>query len=105
MAESERPAGGYRVEVVYARPDEQLAVRLELPPGTRLAEAIRRSGLLERCPEIEFDRLAVGIYGRLASLDSELRDGDRVEIYRPLVANPKEMRRRNASAIGVKRRR
>lgn len=84
------------VEVAYARPDVQQVVRLTLPAGATLRDAVVRSGFLERFPELELERQAVGIYGKPASLDATVSDGDRIEIYRPLIANPKEMRRRRA---------
>jgi putative ubiquitin-RnfH superfamily antitoxin RatB of RatAB toxin-antitoxin module len=90
------PNGRFGVDVVYARPDVQVVMRVELSPGATLQDAVRESGLLRRFPEIDRGRLAVGVYGRPAAPDTPLRPDDRVEIYRPLVANPKEMRRRRA---------
>lgn len=91
-----------RVHVAYAKPDTQAAVELQLPPGTTVTEAIRRSGLLERFPEIDLEKHGVGVFGELVGLDDSLRDGDRVEIYRPLLADPKVTRRARA-AKGRKR--
>lgn len=86
-----------RVEVAYARPDEQVILPLEVDAGTTVQEAIERSGVLERFPEIDLaGRSKVGIFGKLTKLDSALREGDRVEIYRPLKADPKEVRRKRA---------
>jgi putative ubiquitin-RnfH superfamily antitoxin RatB of RatAB toxin-antitoxin module len=85
-----------RVEVVYALPQEQVVVSLQVDSGTTLAQAIECSGLLERYPEIDLSRNRVGIFGKLVDLDATLRDRDRVEIYRPLLADPKEARRRRA---------
>ena len=85
-----------RVDVVYAKPDTQVVVELQVPPGVTVTEAIRRSGLLERFPEIDLEKHGVGIFGELVGLDDPLRDGDRVEIYRPLLADPKAMRRERA---------
>lgn len=85
------------VEVAYARPEEQLIIELEVAPGTTVAQAIETSGILERFPEIDLARNKVGIFGKLTSLDIPLRDKDRVEIYRPLIADPKEVRRRRAA--------
>jgi len=82
-----------RVDVVYAKPDTQVVVELQVPPGVTVTEAIRRSGLLDRFPEIDLEKHGVGIFGELAGLDDPLRDGDRVEIYRPLLADPKVARR------------
>jgi putative ubiquitin-RnfH superfamily antitoxin RatB of RatAB toxin-antitoxin module len=61
-------------------------------------EALRRSGVLERCPEIDLQRSRVGIFGRFCTLDQVLEDGDRVEIYRPLAADPKDLRRARLAA-------
>lgn len=85
-----------RVEVVYAKPDIQAVVALRTPAGATVAEAIRRSGLLERFPEIDLEKYGVGIFGESAGFGDPLRDGDRVEIYRPLPADPKAIRRQRA---------
>jgi putative ubiquitin-RnfH superfamily antitoxin RatB of RatAB toxin-antitoxin module len=86
------------VEVAYARPDEQLIIKLEVPPGTTLREAIERSGILEQFGEIDLAEARVGIFGKLKKPDEVLRAGDRVEIYRPLIADPKEVRKQRAAA-------
>jgi len=91
-----------RVDVVYAKPDIQIVIELKMPPGTTVTQAIRRSGLLERFPEIDLEKHGVGVFGELAGLNDSLRDGDRVEIYRPLLADPKVTRRARA-AKGKKR--
>jgi len=85
-----------RVEVVYATATRQELVTLELEPGTTVAQAIERSGLAGKFAEFEVDPARVGIFSRKISLDHVLRDGDRVEIYRPLQADPKEARRQRA---------
>jgi uncharacterized protein len=86
------------VEVVYALPGAADAVKLALPSGATALDAVRASGLLERHPEIDFTRYRIGIYGRVVQANAVLSDGDRVEVYRALVADPKEARRRRASA-------
>jgi len=86
------------VEVAYARPDEQLIISLEVPPGTTLRQAIEQSGILERFHEIDLGDAKVGIFGKLKKPDETLRAGDRVEIYRPLIADPKEVRKQRAAA-------
>ena len=93
-----------RIDVAFgpAPPAKPVHRHLHLPPGSTVGEAIRACGLLARCPEIDLDRNRVGIFGRLVQRDTPLRDGDRVEIYRPLNADPKEARRRRA-ASGKKR--
>ncbi|MAT66483.1 MAG: RnfH family protein [Gammaproteobacteria bacterium] len=87
-----------RVEVAYARPDQQLILPLEVPRGTTLRQAVEQSGILEHFPEIDLEKQQVGIFGKLNKPDTELRDGDRVEIYRPLIADPKEVRKQRAAA-------
>jgi len=85
-----------RVEVVYATPDRQELVSLELKAGSTVADAIERSGLAESFAGFEVDSPVVGIFSRKVELDRVLCDGDRVEIYRPLLADPKEVRRQRA---------
>ncbi|HEX7044816.1 MAG TPA: RnfH family protein [Burkholderiales bacterium] len=84
------------VEVVYATPEEQAVVGVVLRTGATVAQAVAASGLLARFPEIDLARQAVGIYGTLVRLSEPVAHGDRVEIYRPLRTDPKEMRRRRA---------
>lgn len=85
------------VEVVYALPAVQRLRQLRLPAGSTVREAIARSGLLEEFPEIDLARNKVGVFGKLVRLDAPLRERDRVEIYRPLIADPKEIRRQRAA--------
>ncbi len=85
-----------RVEVAYALPEKQLLLSLDIAPGTTLAEAIAQSGIEKEFPGLEIDPARVGIFGNKARLEDELRSGDRVEIYRPLIADPKEARRKRA---------
>jgi len=89
------PANLITVEVAYATPAKQLILKLRVNQGTTAGEAIEASGIREHFPEIE-PRPVVGIFSRKTALDSPLSDGDRVEIYRPLVADPKEVRRQKA---------
>lgn len=85
------------VEVVYALPHRQELVAVRLPEGATVREALDASGLLQKHPEIEPERNnKLGIYARLVKLDTELRDRDRVEIYRPLIADPKAVRKKRA---------
>lgn len=86
-----------RVQVVYARADEQVVLSVEAPPDATIERVIRDSGILTRFPEIDVAHHAVGIYGVRASLRDPVRDGDRIEIYRPLHVDPKEARRRRAA--------
>jgi len=85
------------VEVAYAKPEQQEIVALKMPEGTTAGQAILASGLLNRFPEIDGADLKVGIFGSVCKLDRPLRQGDRVEIYRPLIHDPKEARRQRAA--------
>ncbi len=85
------------VEVVYALRDRQKVVTVPLPAGASVREAVERSGLLAEFPEIDLAVNKFGIWNKLAKADAVLRDKDRVEIYRPLIADPKEVRRQRAA--------
>ena len=85
-----------RVEVVLAMPERQELVVWEVTVGTTLAEAITLSGLPEMFEGFELDPAKVGIFGKKTSPDEVLREGDRVELYRALIADPKEVRRQRA---------
>lgn len=84
------------IEVVYALPSEQLIFTVTLEPGATAENAIMESGILDKYPEIDLKVNKLGIYSRLIKLDTALVDGERIEIYRPLIADPKEMRKRRA---------
>ncbi|MCB1737102.1 MAG: RnfH family protein [Gammaproteobacteria bacterium] len=84
------------VEVAYATPEEQRIFDVTLREGATIREAVVASGVLEHFVGLDVDTADVGIFGKAKTLDTELRDGDRVEIYRPLIADPKEVRRRLA---------
>ncbi len=86
-----------RVEVLYATAARQAVYALVLERGATVREAIERSGVLAAFPEIDLARNRVGIHGRLVALTAVLREDDRVEILRPLQADPKESRRRRAA--------
>ncbi len=86
------------VEVAYARPDEQRILELEVDQGTTLEQAVELSGVLDRFPEIEFESAKMGIFGKSARRDRVLQERDRVEVYRPLIADPKEVRRQRVAA-------
>jgi hypothetical protein len=89
------------VEVVYALPDKQRVVRVPLPAcGLTAAEALDRSGLLHEFPEIAARPLVLGIYGVACEPSRPLGDGDRVEVYRPLVHDPRALRRERAAGTG-----
>lgn len=85
------------VGVCYAEADRQLWMRIEVPEGSNVKQIIELSGLLEQFPEIDLTRQKVGIFGKIAQLDAIANDGDRIEIYRQITADPKKVkRRRNA---------
>ena len=86
----------HSVAVCYALPDACFLVQLDVAAGTTIAEAIAASGVLVRFPEIDLARNKLGLFGKLKPADTVLRDGDRIEIYRPLQADPMESRRRRA---------
>lgn len=84
------------VQVCYAKPDLTILRDFRVPPGTSVQGAISSSGVLQDAPEIDLTLCRVGVYGKLKALDTMLRDHDRVEIYRPLIADPKQSRRQRA---------
>lgn len=86
------------VQVVYATPAEQVSLPLQVRPGTSVREAIEISGLLDRFPGVDLAVNRVGIHGRLCALEDAVREGDRIEVYRPLRVDPKEARRLRATA-------
>jgi len=85
------------VEVVYGRQYRQKVAQVILNEGATLREAVERSGLLAEFPEIDLAKNKLGIWNKLAKLDAVVRDKDRVEIYRPLIADPKEVRKQRAA--------
>jgi putative ubiquitin-RnfH superfamily antitoxin RatB of RatAB toxin-antitoxin module len=98
MAEKMAEAAQIAVQVCYATPDAEFLRDLRLDAGCTLRQAVEASGLLALIDDIELATAAVGIYGKKKTLDTVLREHDRVEIYRPLQADPKEARRRRAHA-------
>lgn len=85
-----------KVEVSYALPDEQVILVVEDAVGLTAEQAIHKSGILDKYPEIDLQSNKIGIFGKMKPLTEILREGDRVEIYRPLIADPKEVRRQRA---------
>lgn len=84
------------IEVAYALPHEQRIFNLEVPDDCDVEQAIKRSGVLEAYPQINLETDKVGIFGKICKLNATLRDKDRIEIYRKLIADPKESRRQKA---------
>lgn len=101
MATETHPAT-IQVEVAYALPNRQALLRVEVPAGCTVAQAIDLSGIREQFAELRIESDAVGIFSRKVPLDHALQEGDRVEIYRPLVADPKETRRKRAKTSAGK---
>jgi putative ubiquitin-RnfH superfamily antitoxin RatB of RatAB toxin-antitoxin module len=89
-----------RIEVVYATPEQQVIITLELPENTTVETAINASSLLVQFPEIDLATTAVGIFGKVCELNQPLKAGDRVCCYRPLIHDPKEARRQRAANKG-----
>jgi uncharacterized protein len=84
------------IEVAYATPQKQALLEVVIERGTTVEQAIRASGILKRFPDIDLDQQKVGIWNRTCKLSDEPNKGDRIEIYRPLIADPKETRRLRA---------
>lgn len=92
------------VEVVYALPDRQSIVKLTVPAGTTALAAAQQSGLEQEFDELQIgDDSRLGVFGQLVALNQVLQDGDRVEIYRPLLADPKEVRKERAARAKARR--
>lgn len=85
------------VEVVYALPDRQVILALEVPAAASIADVIAQSGILQQFPDIDIDSSKVGVFGKLGKLTDSLHAGDRIEIYRPLIADPKAVRKQRAA--------
>ncbi len=83
-----------RVSIAYAEPESQFWQDLELNDVATVADAVERSGVLQRFPEIDLSLHKVGIFGKLVPLDTVVAEGDRIEIYRPIVCDPKTVKRR-----------
>ncbi|MEQ1533588.1 MAG: RnfH family protein [Sideroxydans sp.] len=84
------------VELVYALPDKQTLLTFDVPQGTTLGQAVQLSGIQAKHPEIDVVKSKFGIFSKLSKPDVVLREKDRIEIYRPLIADPKEVRRKRA---------
>ncbi len=86
------------IEIAYAKPLEQVLLSIQVSPEINVKQAIMQSDILERFPEIDLDKdNKVGIFGKVVTLNQSLRNGDRIEIYRPLIADPKEVRKQRAA--------
>ncbi|MBA2659278.1 MAG: RnfH family protein [Nitrosospira sp.] len=89
------------VEVIYALSDKQIIRQLSLPVGTTAQQAVELSGIIGIFPEIDLSKNKLGIFGKLVAARAILRNRDRVEIYRPLIVDPKERRRRRAKEFAA----
>lgn len=85
-----------QIEVVYALANEQTLLSLEIAPKTSVKDGIIQSGILDKYSQINLETDKVGIFGKITTLETLLREKDRIEIYRPLIADPKEARRKRA---------
>ena len=85
------------IEVAYALPKKQLIIPIKVKAGTTAEEAIKASGIIKKFPDIDLNINQIGIFGKLTQLDHVMRERDRIEIYRPLIADPKEIRRQRAA--------
>lgn len=83
-----------KVRITYALPQRQLSITIDLPDGSTVSDAIKRSGILERFHAIDMEKQKVGIFGKFVKLDAAVEDGDRIEIYRPLTVDPKTVPKR-----------
>lgn len=85
------------VEIAYALPAQQMILKMQVEEGTTAEQAVMASGIAQKFTEIDLAQNKVGIFGKLVKLDTVLRERDRVEIYRPLIADPKEVRKQRAA--------
>jgi uncharacterized protein len=83
-----------KVGIAYALPQRQVWFDIDVPEGATVKDAVERSGILKQFPEIDLATQKVGIYSKLCKLDTVLTDGDRVEIYRPIICDPKTVKRK-----------
>ena len=93
---AENHSSGIAIEIAHARPGKQVLLAFSVEPGTSLMDAIEQSGIREHFPNLLIEPDKVGIFGRKVGPDYQLKAGDRIEIYRPLIADPKEVRRERA---------
>ena len=84
-----------KISVAYADPQRQIWLKLDVDEGSTVQQAIEQSGLLKQCPEIDLDQSKVGLFGKLTKLDAVLEEGVRIEVYRPITADPESVERRD----------
>lgn len=95
--ESNNQSSKIIVEVVYALPEEQTLLAFEIDDASTAEDVINQSGILEQYPEIDLTENKIGLFGKIIKLDQKVREKDRIEIYRPLIADPKEVRKKRAA--------
>jgi putative ubiquitin-RnfH superfamily antitoxin RatB of RatAB toxin-antitoxin module len=91
------------VEVIFATPEEQKLLVVQVPEASSIEQCIQLSGVLDHYPEIDLSIMKVGLFSQIKPLDHTVIDGDRIEIYRPLIADPKEVRRKRAAQAPIRR--
>ena len=96
MSETETVVKTINIEVAYAEPEKQLIMPVNVDAGTTVGGAIVQSGIMVKFPDLDIENSKVGIFGKVTPMTTVLQEGDRVEIYRPLIADPKEVRRKRA---------
>jgi uncharacterized protein len=84
-----------QIGVAYSEPGQQIWLNIEVPDESNVQQAIERSGILKQFPHIDLTAQKVGVFGRLVKLEAALKPGDRVEIYRPIIADPETVPRRD----------
>jgi uncharacterized protein len=103
MVEAMTEQNTIAVEVAYALPHKQAIIPMQVAPGTTVLEAARQSGITDKFEGIDLDNAKFGIFGKLVTPKQVLVEGDRVEIYRPLIADPKEVRKARAARAKERR--
>ncbi|WP_241505886.1 RnfH family protein [Parahaliea mediterranea] len=103
MSADSKHSDSIHVEVAYALPDKQAIVPLQVAQGTTAIDAVRRAGLDRQFEGLDIDNAKLGIFGKVVGPQQALREGDRVEVYRPLIADPKEVRKARAARVKERR--
>ncbi len=101
--DSSNTATAIEVEIVYALLSRQVLKKIQVPAGTTLEQAIHLSGIMKQFPEIDLGKNRIGVFGRLAERDALVKSRDRVEIYRPLLIDPKEARKLRVSGNKIRK--
>ncbi|MCB4361028.1 RnfH family protein [Quatrionicoccus australiensis] len=86
-----------QIGIAYSEPGQQIWLNIEVPDESTVAEGIERSGVLKQFPHIDLATQKVGVFGRLVKLEAALKPGDRIEIYRPIIADPETVPRRDTN--------